>query len=110
MRTLIANFYIPPKKIEAILSGIKYVIKKRAVPAKKLASVVGLITSCIYALGRNFVKFLIRSVNRDLCSKVYMYGWKAYMRLSTESIRDLLYFRDNLSTLNGHEMVRNHFI
>ena len=80
-------------------------LKKRAVPAKKLASVVGLITLCICALGRNFVKFMIGSVNWDLCSKVDMYGWKAYVQLSTESMRDLRYFRDNLSTLNGHEMV-----
>ena len=91
--------------MESIINGIKYVLKKRAVPSKKLASVVGLITSCICALGRNLVKFLIRSVNRDLCSKVDMYGWHSYVRLSTEAMRDLRWFRDNLSSLNGHEIV-----
>ena len=91
--------------MENILDGINFITKRRSVATKKLASVVGLITSCICALGRNFVRFLIRSVNRDLCQIVDLYGWKGYVRLSSESIRDLCYLRDNIVALNGHVMV-----
>ena len=80
---------------------MKYLLTKRSVPTKKLASVVGLITSCLCALGKNFVKFLIRSVNRDLGAKVDMYGWFSFVRLSHEAKKDLRWFRDNLSSLNS---------
>ena len=67
---------------------------------------MGLITYCLCALGKKFTKFLIRSVSRDLCSKVDLYGWHSFVRLSPEAKKDLRWFWDNLSCLNGCEMVK----
>ena len=99
------RFLIPTKKIVAIIDGIKYITKRRSVATKKLASVLGLITSCICALGRSFVRFLIRSCNRDLCEIVELFGWKGYVKLAEDSMRDLRFLCENIGQLNGHEMI-----
>ena len=48
----------------------------------------------------------MRSLNRDLYSKVEEKGWWFYIYLSANSKRDLRWLLENIQILNGHEMIK----
>ena len=73
------------------------------VPTKELAGVAGLLGSLQPALGE-ITRFYTRSMLTQLVEVTERFGWSGKLFMGERVVRELLFWRNNLRSCNGHSM------
>ncbi len=100
--TVTMSVSLPDEKVTAIIQKIRKVVDNSSatVCPKKLASVVGSVSSVRMAIGKLGAVFL-RSAHTDL-GLTEEQGWRRPIPLGRQTVADLSYIADHLSAWNGH--------
>ena len=93
-------FFIPEKKLEAILGHLDSFVKGKKTSPRCLARLVGKIQSCHRALGP-VVRHMTRNIYRFICSNVENFAWDYFLPIDSEVRDELLFWKNNLRTLDG---------
>ena len=94
------KFFIPEKKIIRLLSGIDSLLSSSKVKLRILASFLGLLQSCIKAIGP-VTRLMTRCSYLFLMSNVDRYSWNYYLPLSDDVKNELMFWQSNIVNLNG---------
>jgi len=100
--------YIPDRRLQkardTIVSIFDALKVHRRVHVKKVASVVGQIISMSVVVG-SIAQIMSRSLSVDIVKAPH---WEAYIPLSTESIGQLEFWRENLNAINSKGLLESH--
>ena len=89
------------KSVDAVMSLLDR--RMVLVPTKELAGVAGLLGSLQLAMGE-VTRFYIRSMLTQLVEVTDCFGWSGKLFMGERVVRELLFWRNNLKSCNGHSM------
>ena len=98
------SIYIPERRLDKALETISTIINAnkvhRRVHVRQLASFVGQIISMSVVLG-NISQIMTRYLSIDISCAV---SWDSFVKLSSDSLQQLYFWRENLGSLNKADM------